>query len=65
MPPLSSDDQERNLLTGMLVGRLLGAGLVAFVQVDDDGNYTNDVKIILHDQVYEPVTVTVQVISPT
>jgi hypothetical protein len=63
---LSDDRLERVRLTGMLVGKLLGAGITAFVQVDQDtGEYTDMVKIILHDQPYEPTSVTVQVVSPT
>lgn len=50
-------------MTGMLVGKLLGAGITAYVQVDDAGQYTDEVAVILHDEPYEPVKVVVKVIS--
>jgi hypothetical protein len=54
-------DQNHALLTGMVWGAFMKAGIPAFPVLDSDGDYTSDIQVNLSEVVGEPLQVTVTV----
>lgn len=61
-PPYFADEMHA-LNTGFLTGALLKAGFLVILDVDDEGNYTGLMEIVISgEEVDEPIHVTVKVL---
>ena len=62
-PPYFTND-DHALRTGMLVGTLMKAGIDAYLSVDDDGNFLNEIVVNLESDVVDPIKVRISVLPP-
>lgn len=61
-PYFASDDHA--LLQGLLVGRLLEAGFQVEIVTDDEGNYIDEIEVMVMVVPYQPTRVTLKVMPP-
>ena len=47
IPLWTSDEQA--LKAGMLIGKMMQAGITCWIEADDEGNYLNEITISLDD----------------
>ena len=55
-------DDDHALRTGMLLGFLMRAGIPAYPEMDDDGNYTSRIQITAAIGPNEPVRIAIEVL---